>query len=115
MPLRRFRRQYEQLLRLEKGRIIGMMEAGWSPRRVARQLGLSDCVVRRCWEQWIREMSFTRRSSSGCPRQISRREDLHIVQNARVQPNASSATIQAQVAPLLEAPMISRTIRRRMA
>ncbi|GFY29538.1 transposable element Tcb2 transposase [Trichonephila clavipes] len=71
MPLRRFRRQYEQLLQFERGRIIGMMEAGWSTRRVTRQLGRSDCVVRRCWEQWIREMSFTRRSGSGRSRQTS--------------------------------------------
>ncbi|GFT39024.1 transposable element Tcb2 transposase [Trichonephila clavipes] len=35
-------------------------------------------VVRRCWDQWIREMSFTRRPDSGHPRQTSRREDLHI-------------------------------------
>ncbi|GFX23242.1 transposable element Tcb1 transposase [Trichonephila clavipes] len=54
------------------------MEAGWSARRVARQLGHSDCVVRRCWDQWIREMSFTRKSGSGCPRQTNRREDHHI-------------------------------------
>ncbi|GFX13592.1 uncharacterized protein TNCV_3136651 [Trichonephila clavipes] len=27
------------------------MEAGWSARRVARQLGRSDCVVRKCWDQ----------------------------------------------------------------
>ncbi|GFX25121.1 transposable element Tcb2 transposase [Trichonephila clavipes] len=67
MPLRRFRRQYEQLSHFERGRIIGMMEAGWSARRVAHQLGRSDCVVRRCWDQWIREMSFTRRPGSGRP------------------------------------------------
>ncbi|GFW48550.1 transposable element Tcb2 transposase [Trichonephila clavipes] len=46
MPLRRFRRQYEQLSQFVKGRIIGMMKAGWSARRDARQLGSSDCVVR---------------------------------------------------------------------
>ncbi|GFU54304.1 transposable element Tcb1 transposase [Trichonephila clavipes] len=40
-----------------------MMEAGWSARRVARQLGSSSCVVRRCWDQWIREMSFTRKQA----------------------------------------------------
>ncbi|GFY01103.1 transposable element Tcb1 transposase [Trichonephila clavipes] len=44
MPLRCFRRQYEQLLQFERGRIIGMMETGWSARRVARQLYLFDCV-----------------------------------------------------------------------
>ncbi|GFX74923.1 HTH_Tnp_Tc3_2 domain-containing protein [Trichonephila clavipes] len=64
-------------------------------RRVARQLGRSDCVVRRCWDQWIREMSFTRRPDSGHPRQTSHREDRHIVRNACVQPTASSAVIQA--------------------
>ncbi|GFX08751.1 transposable element Tcb2 transposase [Trichonephila clavipes] len=54
------------------------MEAGWSARRVTRELGLSDCVVRRCWDQWIRKMSFTRRPGSGRPRQTNRREDRHI-------------------------------------
>ncbi|GFX02688.1 transposable element Tcb1 transposase [Trichonephila clavipes] len=47
-------------------------------RRVARQFGRFDCVVRRCWDQWIRETTFTRRPSSGRPRQTSRREDHHI-------------------------------------
>ncbi|GFX07485.1 transposable element Tcb2 transposase [Trichonephila clavipes] len=91
------------------------MEAGWSARRVARKLGRSDCVARRCWNQWIREMSFTQRPGSGRPRQTSHREDHHIERNARVQPTASSAAIQAQVAPSLGAPVSSRTIRRRLA
>ncbi|GFT37594.1 uncharacterized protein TNCV_4900951 [Trichonephila clavipes] len=78
MPLRRFRRQYEQLSQFERGKIIGMKEARRSASRVARQLGCSDCVVRRCWDQWIRKMSFTRRPGSGRPRQTSRREDHHI-------------------------------------
>ncbi|GFU35657.1 transposable element Tcb2 transposase [Trichonephila clavipes] len=72
MPLRSFRRQHEQLPQFEKGRIIGMMEAGWSARRIARQLGRTDCVVRKRWDQWIREISFTRRPGSGRPRQTSR-------------------------------------------
>ncbi|PRD32785.1 UNVERIFIED_CONTAM: hypothetical protein NCL1_19419 [Trichonephila clavipes] len=46
-----------------------MREAGWSARRIDRQLDRSDCVVSRCWDQWIRKMSFTRRPGSGCPRQ----------------------------------------------
>ncbi|GFV78866.1 transposable element Tcb2 transposase [Trichonephila clavipes] len=114
MPLRRFRRQYEQLSQFERGRIIGIMEAGWSARRAACQLGRSGCVVRRCWDQWTREMSFTQ-PASWRPRQTSRREDRHIVRNARVQSTASSAAIQAQVAPSLGTPASSRTIRRRLA
>ncbi|PRD25388.1 UNVERIFIED_CONTAM: hypothetical protein NCL1_41062 [Trichonephila clavipes] len=60
-------------------------------------------------------MSFTQRPGSGRSPQTSRREDRHIVRNARVQPTASSAAIQAQVAPSLGAPVSSRTIRRRLA
>ncbi|GFS88867.1 transposable element Tcb2 transposase [Trichonephila clavipes] len=96
MPLRHFRRQYEQSSLFEKRRIIGMMEAGWSARQVARQLGRSDCVARRCWDQWFQEMSFTRRPGSGCPQHTSCREDCHIVRNAHIQPTASSASIQAR-------------------
>ncbi|PRD32943.1 UNVERIFIED_CONTAM: hypothetical protein NCL1_18937 [Trichonephila clavipes] len=60
-------------------------------------------------------MSFTRRPGSECPRQTSRREDLHIVRNARVQPTSSSTAIQAQVPPSLRAPVSSRSIRRHLA
>ncbi|GFT64693.1 transposable element Tcb2 transposase [Trichonephila clavipes] len=92
-----------------------MMEAGWSAGLVARQLGHSDFVARRCWGQWLREMSFTRMPGSGCPRQSSRREERGIVRNARVQPTASPAAIQAQVASSLGAPVSFRTIRRHLA
>ncbi|GFU71756.1 transposable element Tcb2 transposase [Trichonephila clavipes] len=67
MPLRRFRRQYEQLSQFQRGRIIGMVEAGGTARRVARQLGHSDCVVRWCWDQWMQDMSFTQRPGSRRP------------------------------------------------
>ncbi|GFY31105.1 transposable element Tcb2 transposase [Trichonephila clavipes] len=92
-----------------------MKEAGWLAGRVARQLGLSDCVMRRCWHQWIREISFTRRPGSGRPRLTSHREHRNIVRNARIQPTASSSTFQAQVAPSLGTPVSSQIIRRRLA
>ncbi|GFW67586.1 transposable element Tcb2 transposase [Trichonephila clavipes] len=60
-------------------------------------------------------MSFTRRPGSKRPQQTSRREDRHIVRNARVQPTASSATIQTKVALSLEAPRSSRTIQKSLA
>ncbi|GFV44894.1 uncharacterized protein TNCV_4966481 [Trichonephila clavipes] len=46
MPLRRFRRQYE----IERGKIIGMMEAEWSAKRIAHQLGLSNRVLKDIWD-----------------------------------------------------------------
>ncbi|GFX30575.1 transposable element Tc1 transposase [Trichonephila clavipes] len=45
MPLRRNRRQYEQLTDFDRGRIIGLREAGWSNRRIGRHLGRSDISV----------------------------------------------------------------------
>ncbi|GFV31999.1 HTH_Tnp_Tc3_2 domain-containing protein [Trichonephila clavipes] len=89
-----------------------MVEAVLSARRVARQLGQSDCIVRRCWDHWIRETSFTRKPGSECPHQTSRPEDRHIVRNAHARSTASSVAIQAQVAPSLEASVSYRTIRR---
>ncbi|GFX43469.1 transposable element Tcb2 transposase [Trichonephila clavipes] len=68
------------------------MEAGWSARQVARQLGSSDCIVRRCWDQWIREMSFTRRPYN---------------QDTLNRPVVEKTTTSG--------PLSSRTIRRRLA
>ncbi|GFV96003.1 transposable element Tcb1 transposase [Trichonephila clavipes] len=51
------------------------MKGEWSARQVACQLGHNDCVVRRCCDYWIQEMSVTRRPDSEHPRQTSRREE----------------------------------------
>ncbi|GFU99477.1 HTH_38 domain-containing protein [Trichonephila clavipes] len=59
MPLRRNRQQYEQLTDFNRGRIIGLREAGWSNRRIGRHLGRSDMVVARCWQQWIKKVECT--------------------------------------------------------
>ncbi|GFW82499.1 transposable element Tcb2 transposase [Trichonephila clavipes] len=91
------------------------MEARWSSRRVSSQLNRYDCVVRRCLDQWIRDMSITRRPGSGRPQQTSLREDRHIVRNACLQTTASSAAIETHVAPSLGAPVSSRTIQRHLA
>ncbi|GFW52947.1 transposable element Tcb2 transposase [Trichonephila clavipes] len=49
-----------------------------------------------CWDQWSREMSFTRRPGSGRPRQTSCQKDHHIVRNACGQSTPSSVAIQEQ-------------------
>ncbi|GFT60359.1 HTH_38 domain-containing protein [Trichonephila clavipes] len=67
MPLRRNRRQYEQLTDFDRGRIISLREAGWSNRRIGRHLGRSDMVVARCWQQWITEGRVYRRGGHPVP------------------------------------------------
>ncbi|GFY14446.1 transposable element Tcb2 transposase [Trichonephila clavipes] len=66
-PLHHHRRQYEHLLKFERRRIIGMMEAGWSARRIVCQAGHSDLTARWCWDQCTEEKSFTRRPGSERP------------------------------------------------
>ncbi|GFW39999.1 transposable element Tcb2 transposase [Trichonephila clavipes] len=115
MPLRHFRRQYEQLSQFERGRIINMMEAGWSARQVARQLGHSDCVVRRCCDQWIREMSLTRIPGSGHHRQTNLLKVLHIVRKCMSIANCFIGRHPGTGRPSLGTPVSSRTTRRRLA
>ncbi|GFW92307.1 hypothetical protein TNCV_3541931 [Trichonephila clavipes] len=67
MPLRRNRRQYEQLTDFDRGRIISLREAGWSNRRIGRHLGRSDMEVARCWQQWITEGRVYRRGGHPVP------------------------------------------------
>ncbi|GFV29058.1 uncharacterized protein TNCV_4904311 [Trichonephila clavipes] len=47
VQFRRFRRQYEQLSQFKRERTTGMVEAGWSAKRIPHQVGRSDCVVGR--------------------------------------------------------------------
>ncbi|GFX30243.1 transposable element Tc1 transposase [Trichonephila clavipes] len=55
MPGKRVRRHFSQLNEFKRDLIIGMKIAGWSTRRVAGQMDLSEYAVRNCWEQWTRE------------------------------------------------------------
>ncbi|GFW14991.1 HTH_Tnp_Tc3_2 domain-containing protein [Trichonephila clavipes] len=114
MPLRRNRRQYEQLTDFDRGRIIGLREAGWSNRRIGRHLGRSDMVVARCWQQWITEGRVYRRGGSGRPRNTNDREDRAIRRVATSAPTTSLASIQRHLPPSRH-PVPSRaTIRRRL-
>ncbi|GFW00494.1 HTH_Tnp_Tc3_2 domain-containing protein [Trichonephila clavipes] len=114
IPLRRNRRQYEQLTDFDRGRIIGLREVGWSNRRIGRHLGWSDMVVARCWQQWITEGRVYRRGGSGRPRNTNDREDRAIRRVATSAPTTSLASIQRHLPPS-RLPVPSReTIRRRL-
>ncbi|GFT35828.1 HTH_38 domain-containing protein [Trichonephila clavipes] len=114
MPLRRNRRQYEQLTDFDRGRIIGLKEAGWSNRRIGRHLGRSDMVVARCWQQWITEGRVYRRGGSGRPRNTNDREDRAIRRVATSAPTTSLASIQRHLPPSRHPVPSRETIRRRL-
>ncbi|GFY31143.1 transposable element Tcb1 transposase [Trichonephila clavipes] len=114
MPLRRKRRQYEQLTDFDRGRIISLREAGWSNRRIGRHLGRSDMVVARCWQQWITEGKVYRRGGSGRPRNTNDREDRAIRRVATSALTTSLASIQRHLPPSRHPVPSRETIRRRL-
>ncbi|GFV56666.1 transposable element Tc1 transposase [Trichonephila clavipes] len=114
IPLRRNRRQYEQLTDFDRGRIIGLREAGWSNRRIGRHLGRSDMVVARCWQQWITEGRVYRRGESGRPWNTNDREDRAIRRVATSAPTTSLASIQRHLPPSRHPVPSRETIRRRL-
>ncbi|GFW76795.1 transposable element Tcb2 transposase [Trichonephila clavipes] len=87
MPLRRNRRQYEQLTDFDKGRIIGLREA---------------------------EGRVYRRGGSGCPRNTNDREDRAIRRVATSAPTTSLASIQRHLPPSRHPVPSRETIRRRL-
>ncbi|GFU33430.1 hypothetical protein TNCV_4362471 [Trichonephila clavipes] len=45
MSHRRIRPHYEQTSDFERGRMIGLKEAGWANRRIARHMGRNNAVI----------------------------------------------------------------------
>ncbi|GFT16097.1 HTH_Tnp_Tc3_2 domain-containing protein [Trichonephila clavipes] len=64
MPCCRIRAHYEQLSEFEGGHIIGLKEAGWANRRIARHMGRSNAAIRRCWQEWMDSSKFQRHDGS---------------------------------------------------
>lgn len=50
MPRRRVRAHYEQLLKFEIGRIVGLKDTSLANRKIARHSGWNEAAIRRCWE-----------------------------------------------------------------
>ncbi|GFT91177.1 HTH_38 domain-containing protein [Trichonephila clavipes] len=115
MPLRRNRRQYEQLTDFDRGRIIRLREAGWSNRRIGRHLGRSDMVVARCWQQWITEGRVYRRGGSGTSQEHKRsRGSCNQKSGHFPAPTTSLASIQRHLPPSRHPVPSRETIRRRL-
>ncbi|GFW59751.1 HTH_Tnp_Tc3_2 domain-containing protein [Trichonephila clavipes] len=82
MPRRRIRAHYEQLSEFERGRIIGLKEAGWANWTIARHMSRSDAANRRCWQEWVDSDTFQYHDCSGRPRVTIDQEDRLIVRSA---------------------------------
>lgn len=66
--------------------IISMETTGWSMRRVACQVDLSECVVRKFWYRWTQERTDVRCTGSGATIKTTKREERRIMRHALVDP-----------------------------
>lgn len=78
MPRVRQNQNFNQLSDFERGRIIGMKEAGFSLREIANRVGRNVSTVSRCWSRWSEEGAHERRQGSGRPRSTTDREERHL-------------------------------------
>lgn len=78
MPRVRQHQHFVQLSDFERGRIIGMREAGLSLREIARRVNRNVSSVLRCWSKWSEEGVQHRRRGSGRPRRTTDREERRL-------------------------------------
>ncbi|UYV82953.1 B3GNT1 [Cordylochernes scorpioides] len=113
MPRRKIRAPYEHMSEFETGRAIGLKEAGWSNRLIARHLCRSDAAIRQCWQKWVNNGSMQRQDGSGRPRATTEREDRAIVRMAVAAPESTLTTIQRVTGTQVSKMTINRRLRER--
>ncbi|UYV82585.1 hypothetical protein LAZ67_22000050 [Cordylochernes scorpioides] len=113
MPRRKIRAHYEHMSEFETGRAIGLKEAGWSNRLIARHLCRSNAAIRRCWQKWVNNGSMQRQDGSGRPRATTEREDRAIVRTAVAAPESTLTTIQRVTGTQVSKMTINRRLRER--
>ena len=94
MPRCRIRAHYEQISEFDRGRIIGLKEAGWTNRRIARHLSRSNATIRRCWQGWVENGRVQRQDDSGWHRATTGCKDRVIVRSVVTAPSSSLSTIR---------------------
>ncbi|UYV71668.1 hypothetical protein LAZ67_8004049 [Cordylochernes scorpioides] len=113
MPHRKIRAHYEHMSEIETGRAIGLKEAGWSNRLIARHLCRSDAAIRQCWQKWVNNGSMQCQDGSGRPRATTEREDRAIVRMAVAAPESTLSTIQRVTGTQVSKMTINRRLRER--
>ncbi|UYV72285.1 K02A2.6-like, partial [Cordylochernes scorpioides] len=113
MPRRKIRAHCEHMSEFETGRAIGLKEAGWSNRLIARHLCRNDAAIRRYWQKWVNNGSMQRQDGGGRPRATTEREDRAIVRMAVAAPESTLSTIQRVTGTQVSKMTINRRLRER--
>lgn len=93
MPRVRRRGNFQQLTPFERGRIIGMHDAGLGYREIARRLGRTHSTILRTCRGWQEEQLQTRRRGTGRPRVTHAREDRLLRRSAVQDPWEPSRSV----------------------
>nr|XP_042912142.1 uncharacterized protein LOC122272465 [Parasteatoda tepidariorum] len=113
MPLRRKRASSQQLTDFERGRTIGLREAGLSYGADAARVQRNSSTVVRVWKQWTNECQTTWKSGSG-PRYVtSARDYRHLVRMALTDRTAPTRQLAAPTGVSLCASSIHRRLLQR--
>jgi transposase len=110
MPRVRRDQHYNQLTPFERGRIVGMHEAGLPFREIAKRLGRSDST----WRTWSNEGSGRRRRGSGRARITNERQERRLRRLASVNPFEATRSVEATWRAVLERQVSMQTIYRRI-
>lgn len=114
MPLRRKRAKFEQVSEFERGRIVGLREAGLSHGAVAARVQRNRSTIMRVWKLWTDEGRTARKSGSGPRNVTSARDDRHLVRMALTDRTASSRQLAAQWSTATGVSLCASSIRRRL-
>jgi IS30 family transposase len=114
MPRVRRDQHYNQLTPFQRGRIVGMHEAGLPFREIARRLGRSNSTIIQAWRAWSNEGSERRRRGSGRPRITNERQERRLRRLASVNPFEKHRSVEATWRAVLERQVSMQTIYRRI-
>ncbi|GFY36548.1 transposable element Tcb2 transposase [Trichonephila clavipes] len=96
MPCRRKGAKFEQISEFERGKIVGLREAGLSYRAVAARVQRNISTIMRVSKQWTDEGRTARKSGSGPRNVTSAPDDRRLVRMAQTDRTASSRQLAAQ-------------------
>lgn len=114
MPRRRQREPYRHVSGFERGRMVGLREAGLSYRAIAVRTGHAATTVMRVWKQWTDEGRTQRRAGSGPRNRTTARDDRHLVRMAITDRTASSTVLARHWNTATGRNMSPSTVRRRL-
>ena len=114
IPRRREKAQYQQVSAFERGRMVGLREAGLSYSDIAARTGHAAKTVMRVWNQ-LREESRTQRRAVTGPRNVTTaRDDRRLVRMVVTDGAASTTLLSRRWSTAAGLELSASTVRRRL-